>query len=81
MYKNGDKYEGDWANDLRHGLGTLWIYKGGKYVVRYNGEWREDQPTVSHPGHCFQGLREQCCQRPLEELFSGDILDAMMLRH
>lgn len=47
VYKNGDKYEGDWANDLRHGLGTLWIYKAGKYIVRYNGEWREDQPTVS----------------------------------
>lgn len=50
VYKNGDKYEGDWSNDLRHGLGTLWIYKGGKtgkYVVRYNGEWRDDQPTVS----------------------------------
>ncbi len=45
VYKNGDKYEGDWAYDLRHGLGTLWIYKGGKYVVRYNGEWRDDQPT------------------------------------
>ena len=47
VYKNNDKYEGDWANDLRHGLGTLWIYKGGKYIVRYNGEWRDDQPTVS----------------------------------
>ena len=56
VYKNGDKYEGDWSNDLRHGLGTLWIYKGGKtgkYVVRYNGEWRDDQPTVG--AGCMKG--------------------------
>jgi hypothetical protein len=25
------------------------IYKKGKYVVRYNGEWRDDTPTVSQP--------------------------------
>lgn len=48
VYKNGDKYEGAWANDMRDGLGTLWIFREGKYVVRYNGEWRDDQPTVSH---------------------------------
>lgn len=47
IYKNGDKYEGDWASDVRHGLGTLWIYKDGKYKVRYNGEWRDDVPWVS----------------------------------
>ena len=46
IYKNNDKYEGDWANDMRHGLGTLWIFKDGKYVVRYNGDWRNDRPTV-----------------------------------
>ena len=27
IYKNSDKYEGEWAFGLRHGLGTLWIYK------------------------------------------------------
>ncbi len=47
VYKNGDKYEGDWAQDVRHGLGTLWLFRDGKYVVRYNGEWRNDQPNVS----------------------------------
>lgn len=44
MYKNGDKYEGGWSCDLRHGLGTLWIYKEGKYYVRYNGEWQDGTP-------------------------------------
>jgi hypothetical protein len=52
VYKNGDKYEGDWAGDLRHGLGTLWTYKEGKYIVRYNGEWRDDQPTVRERESC-----------------------------
>lgn len=46
IYKSGDKYEGGWLADVRHGLGTLWVYKDGKYKVRYNGEWRDDQPTV-----------------------------------
>lgn len=46
IYKNGDKYEGDWENGVRSGLGTLWIYAGGKFVVRYNGMWRKDRPEV-----------------------------------
>jgi hypothetical protein len=29
IYKNSDKYEGEWAFGMRHGLGTLWIYKVG----------------------------------------------------
>jgi hypothetical protein len=48
VYKNGDKYEGDWALGLRHGLGTLWVYRDGKYSVKYNGEWTGDAPTVSY---------------------------------
>ena len=46
IYQNGDKYEGDWENGLRHGLGTLWIYIDGKYVVRFNGSWHKDKPAV-----------------------------------
>jgi hypothetical protein len=51
IYKNGDKYEGDWAAGLRQGLGTLWIYVDGKFVVRYNGMWHKDRPSVCarHP--------------------------------
>lgn len=61
IYKNGDKYEGDWASDTRHGLGTLWIFRDGKYKVRYNGEWREDQPTVSQGA----GWRAEDSRMPL----------------
>jgi hypothetical protein len=45
-YKNGDKYEGDWREGVRHGNGTLWVFKGGKYHVRYSGEWVNDLPQV-----------------------------------
>ncbi len=47
IYKNGDKYEGDWENGMRSGLGTLWLFRDGKYVVRYNGQWANDKPSVS----------------------------------
>ena len=47
MYNNGAKYEGDWQFGKRHGLGTLWVYHDCKYNVRYNGEWKEDNPNVS----------------------------------
>lgn len=47
IYKSGDKYEGDWREDTRHGLGTLWVYKEGKYRVRYHGNWVDDAPAVS----------------------------------
>jgi hypothetical protein len=66
VYKNGDKYEGDWNTGLRHGLGTLWIFKEGKYIVRYNGEWRNDAPTVRM--YEKQRLQPECgppqCTKP-----------------
>lgn len=62
IYKNGDKYEGDWAQGLRHGLGTLWLYKKGKYVVRYNGEWRNDAPSVSVRCSCHSTVPQAAAQ-------------------
>eukprot|EP00775_Hariotina_reticulata_P009040 gene9040-9211_t len=43
-YKNGDKYEGAWQNGSRHGNGTLWVLKQGKYHIRYSGDWASDLP-------------------------------------
>ena len=37
-YANGDKYEGEWANDLKNGQGRL-SSSNGEY---YNGEWKDD---------------------------------------
>lgn len=46
-YANGDKYEGDWSNDMRNGegidelqcLGTLAYVNGD----RYEGQWKDDE--------------------------------------
>ena len=36
-YLNGEKYEGEWKNEKRHGQGA-YIHPNGK---RYDGEWRD----------------------------------------
>ena len=43
FYKNGDKYEGMWAVDKRHGQGTYWRNEGGKLRREYTGDWFEDR--------------------------------------
>jgi len=39
---DGDKYDGEWRNDEKHGRGTM-IYCGDKSGVqeKYEGEWAE----------------------------------------
>jgi len=37
-YTNGEKYIGDWKNDLRHGIGTYY-YNNGKL---FEGQWIND---------------------------------------
>jgi len=34
--KNGEKYEGEWADGMRNGFGTYYNRKGS----RYEGSWR-----------------------------------------
>jgi hypothetical protein len=36
MYANGDKYEGEWSNDLRHGYGIFTAQSG----ETYSGMWK-----------------------------------------
>ncbi len=48
LYKSGDKYQGDWQNGLRCGLGTLWTFADNRYRMRYNGQWKDDVPWVSN---------------------------------
>lgn len=38
-YANGDKYEGEWLDNKRHGFGTYWKREAGKFRVEYNGTW------------------------------------------
>ena len=42
-YSNKDKYEGDWLNGKRHGVGALWLYDSERYRIRYTGEWQRDK--------------------------------------
>lgn len=38
-----DKYEGMWANNMKHGQGTYWRDEGGKLKREYTGDWIEDK--------------------------------------
>lgn len=42
MYQNGDKYEGEWVNDKRHGKGRV-VYAAthGGNAEEYVGDWVE----------------------------------------
>ncbi len=42
-YKNGDKYEGMWSIDKRHGQGTYWRNENKKLRREYTGDWFEDK--------------------------------------
>ena len=40
IYQNGDRYQGEFKNNLRHGEGILEYYSMNN--SHYNGEWFED---------------------------------------
>ena len=40
-YSDGNKYEGEWKEGKKHGLGTLTIFNN---VRKWIGEFREDKP-------------------------------------
>lgn len=42
-YKSGDKYEGMWSLDKRHGQGTYWRMEAKKLRREYTGDWFEDK--------------------------------------
>lgn len=47
VYPNKDKYEGEWLNGKRHGIGALWLYDSDRYRNCYTGEWQRDKFHVS----------------------------------
>lgn len=47
VYPNRDKYEGEWLNGKRHGIGALWLYDSDRYRICYTGEWQRDKFHVS----------------------------------
>lgn len=46
VYSNKDKYEGEWLNGKRHGVGALWMHDTDRYRIRYTGEWQKDRFDV-----------------------------------
>jgi hypothetical protein len=44
-YANGDKYEGEWKDDLKNGQGTFTWANGNKYVGEYKDDKRNGQGT------------------------------------
>jgi hypothetical protein len=49
---NGEKYEGEWLDNKRHGRGTQWVRRDGKLRKQYTGDW-------------VMGQREVCISRAL----------------
>jgi hypothetical protein len=44
LYRNGDKYEGEWVNGKRHGIGNITFAEDNeKNRVSYSGGWENDQ--------------------------------------
>ncbi|CAN0254111.1 unnamed protein product [Discosporangium mesarthrocarpum] len=39
----GNKYEGEWAWDKRHGKGTFWVMEQGKLRKQYAGGWTDNK--------------------------------------
>lgn len=65
VYPNKDKYEGDWLNGKRHGVGALWLYDSDRYGIRYTGAWEKDKfhvslelicQTIGSSWSCFLGV-------------------------
>lgn len=53
-YADGNIYDGEWLNDMRHGMGTLVNYKDGS---RYEGQWERDKRHGA-------GMSKTKCVRP-----------------
>lgn len=42
LWANGDKYVGEWLNDMAHGMGVQTRHNGS---VIHNGRWERDRPV------------------------------------
>ncbi len=40
IWRNGTTYDGEWQNDLRHGLG---VFSNSDGSIIYQGEWENDE--------------------------------------
>jgi len=57
FYVNGDNYEGEWLNHVRHGQGTYtYAATGTKYVGTWNTGKREGHGELVHANHKYVGV-------------------------
>jgi len=74
VYPSGNTYDGDWANDMKNGSGTM-EWKTRKEV--YTGGWKDDQPHgrgshVWQEGRAVAGAaQKQMCNRYEGEMANG----------
>ena len=55
-YINGDYYDGEWQNHVRHGQGTyVYTDTGSKYTGTWKDGKREGQGELIHANHKFVG--------------------------
>lgn len=90
MYRNGDKYEGEWKAGKRDGQGTMWVNAGnGRYAVEYSGGWKDGKThgfgvLYNEYGEKYEGCfengkrhgrgRQTYGGRPIDG-FGGDVYD------
>ena len=60
VWKNGDKYEGEWLYGVRHGYGTFWKIENKQRRKVYIGGWKRDQMSgygtyFYHNGDRYEG--------------------------
>eukprot|EP00753_Platysulcus_tardus_P013359 PLAT3662.7.p1 GENE.PLAT3662.7~~PLAT3662.7.p1 ORF type:complete len:287 (+),score=144.27 PLAT3662.7:415-1275(+) len=42
VWVDGNKYEGEWKENMRHGKGAFWVRVGRKLRKQYTGDWRRN---------------------------------------
>lgn len=47
VYRDGNRYEGEWKNGKKEGQGTFWVAKEGRYNAMYRGTWKSGKWHVS----------------------------------
>lgn len=46
FYKKGDRYEGEWKNDMREGQGTLWTVNKAKYTGTFKADKKQGHGEI-----------------------------------
>jgi hypothetical protein len=59
IFKNGDKYIGNFLNDLFHGEGTLQYKNGNIYVGTFINGWRKEGKMSFFNGDYYSGSWSQ----------------------